>query len=282
MRKEKFEFPRKGRARIVDPKNTAAVRAALKEEEHFNPSNSMLLTNYFFMRDFMQEMVKEESDFIITGSSSWPMYNESLRVPTDLDLKTNSPQRILDLIRHIADAEKDANMVVGDAQHTGNDVIKTHVDFDLNGLLGRFYIDVQTDDSLTNQIMSMRKVISTDQVFDAKGMAVEESVAHKIDSILNKLTKPRNPYYRIKDFYDIYMLCKENDVNKGLVNDYLNQLIGVRSKEGAKCIQENLGELVVPNQDLLWSSFRRKHNPRENDKEKIIETVKGLIQDMEI
>ena len=280
MRQEKFISGHK----TINKESKGAITAFLKKEEHYNHDNHNLLAGYFFMREFMHEMVKEEKDLSIRGSASLPMYNEPFRVPTDLDLQASSPKQILELIRHIAATEKDAKITLSKVDITRNNVLEAHVAIDLNGFMASFNVDVAPKDCLENETKTMRKVITTDQVFDAKTISREGAIARKIDCILNKFNEP-HPSYRIKDFHDIYMLCKDNEVNRALVGKTLRNIIDTEMrhpKDNLKRTRDDIGKLVTPTEDQIEKHWRKTGMKPNADLSRALEFSKDLVQEMEI
>jgi len=281
MREDKFNFPHK----TVDPTNTQSLRAALKKEAMFSPANHVLLSNYFFMREFLQQMAAEEKGLIIDGSTSYPMHAKPYRIPTDMDLKSTSPNRVLELIRHIADSERDATYTVGGVAVTSNNVAQTSIEADLHGFRGRFNIDIVPDESFSSQILTMKKIVSTDVLFDMRTVGFDETIANKIESILNKLNSPQNPYFRIKDFYDIFMLCQGNEPNRQLISAYLNEMIARKgsSRDALKRTQANLSGIVAPTQNAMWEAFKKKNEVApEIEVAEVVRHTKNLIDEIEL
>ena len=280
MRKSKFEFAHK----IVDPTNAMAVKSALKREPFYSPESSITLVNYFFMREFLQRMVKEESDLVIRGGNSLPMYTKPFRIPTDIDVSTSSPENIYQLVRHIGNTGDDVVWKIGDKSVTTNGILQTRIEADLHGFRGGFSIDVEPAQNKASAVHTMKKVISTDELFNAKALPLDEAVASKIDSLFNKLNREGRPkYYRVKDFYDIYMLCQDGKVNPRAINDYWNSMIPPDMRDKFKRTRDGLDQITGPTLEHNWGIYKTKNNtPDSVDVNKVMTSVKNLIGEMEI
>jgi len=293
VRKEKFDFPHTRNP--VDPKSPDKVRAALRKEPRYSHENSILLTNYFFMREFLQAMAKEDGSLIVGGSNSYIAYRKptlsladcSLRLPSDLDAQTKlHPEQMLELIKDIISGEKDAKIILKDTEITTKSSLKTSIDVDMHGLLGKVYIDVVANEGLAHSQKKMNKIITTDEIFDVNVPDLEVSIAGKIESILNRISfAERNVGYRIKDFYDIYALCHDSDINRKLVNEYLSHKIdrNRRFRDSLRHAQDDMDTFVDATKDAQWTRFKRQNKVAPDaDVDKIIGFGKNLIQDMEI
>ena len=290
VRKEKFNFPHKA----VDPTKKGSVRAALQKEPFYSHENSILLTDYFtVLRDFVQAMVQEESDLILAGSNSYIAYGKpepgKVRIPSDADFqigKNHHPEQILELIKDIISREKDAKFSLHDAEISSKSSLRARIDAELHGITGSCKIDVVAAEDIGTVKKKMNKIITTDEIFDVTVPEIEASVAGKIESILNRISfAHRNVNFRMKDFYDVYMLCHNNEINRKLVNEYLSYKIerNDRCTDTFKHTQDNLDAIVEVSKKEQWDRFKRQNKVSPDiNVDSVVGFGKSLIQDMEI
>jgi len=297
MREEKFAFPRKdGSKKIIYPTNRKSLSAALTNQPFFNPDNGQLLVNYFFMGDFLQEMVERAKDEItLEGGGAYRAYVEPYRVPTDIDLQAANPSDVLDLIKQIVKDEKEASYKIFDVTKTGRNVVKTTIDADLYDLKARFALDIVPSNDYRKNPRVLKKVITSDTEYEMNVAEAEKLIAGKITGILEKLNKPLVPYYRLGDFYDIFMMCNNNEVNQNIVNQYIAEMIDKiaiteKDKDKLKLVRDDFqkdainktGTLVKPTPKELEKYARKTKVPASIDLNEALDFTKKLIGDKEI
>lgn len=287
MRDEKFEV----QGRTIDRKNKQALLAALKREPFYNHQNSMMLLNYFFMEDFLSEISQRTggNDLAVQGGQALRGQVKPYRIPTDIDLQAARPYEIIDVIREIVEKEKDAKYSLNSLSETGNKVVKTSVDANLHGLQGRFHIDIVPFEGYSRGIVTRKtlgKIISSDKEHEMDMPSVEQAVAQKVRSIMDKLSRD-NPFFRLQDFYDVFMICANNDVNMKHVADVVrgmieqNQFVRDKSKEDVRSTRDKLGTLVMPTQAEISKYGLKTKVTSEEDVKRAVKFTKDIVQEID-
>jgi len=272
--------------------NRDGFKSGMKREPHYYDSgrgnNFGLLKDYFFLRRFLQCMAEEDKDLIITGSNSHVMHAGPFRVPTDIDLKTpNAPEDVFALVRHLADkgVSPDSKHSIGKSEITPRGVLKTVVNTDFWGMSGSFGMDIIHDPDAETIIKPMRYVLTSDQPFEMKTLTFDDTISGKIHSILDKFGRENGAYYRIKDFYDLYMLCRGKNPDIKSIIRYLNKRIEQcgNSRENFRDICATMQRRTAPTQDQTWELFKRQNRvDADLTAEKLVNFGTSIINEMEI
>lgn len=267
MRKSKFEFPTKN----IDPNNPMAIKAILKKEPFFTAQNATLLYQYFLSREFLSEIIKEDNDdtFILSGSSAFPAYGKPFRIPTDLDLQAKNSKKILELIfdtiNKINNSGAHFKINLVSKGETVNNVFQFRADTKFYSMQDSFNLDIQVVKEQYNvEKKLLQKIITTDEEFLTPIQTVPTMISKKILSILDKAKSERG-YYRTKDFYDIYMLAKQNaNITTEDINQTLKQEIGRKIKENPAYDKYSLANTrdslpkITENFETLWGKMKNR------------------------
>lgn len=293
MRDSKYQFPNK----TVDPTNPMAVKAMLKKEPFFTEINSSLLYNYFFLREFISEVIKLDTDenIIISGSNAFPTYDEPFRIPTDLDLQAlnrdKALQLIMDTINTVNSKNEGFKLKISDTiGETSNNILQFRADAELYGLRSCFLVDIVPDfEQMNSQKSLLRKIISTDEEFVISVPSFPTMISKKMLSILNKASGPDRHFYRTKDFYDLYMLLKNKNISIASIDKTLNQEISQQIKKNPKYdryilanTRETLPKLTETF-EILWGKMsQRLEVPKDINPLKVREFGINLINEINL
>jgi hypothetical protein len=283
MRASKFEFPHK----MVDLTKPEQIKAALQREKLNKPSNFTVLNNYFFMEEFLREIVKNAgNDIVLSGGNAVRAHVEPYRVPTDIDIDLkNSYNQFDEMIKDIAASDNDVKYSVGEPKKHSARVRKVHIDADLNGFRGGFDIDAVDKFPQSTRKGRIKKVISTDEEYDALVPSVEEIVGNKINRLIWMVSRPDIESFPIRDFYDIYKICMGGGIDREKINEFLRYKIiecDIQYLGSKRNARDNMPMLVSPYMEKKWRKFQTQNVISEQDTlDKITEFTTGLIAEME-
>jgi hypothetical protein len=283
MRLSKFEFPHK----TVDLTKPEQIKAALQREKLNKPSNFAVINNYFFMEEFLREILTGGGDIILSGGNATRAYGDPYRVPTDIDIdiKENDVDLLRSMIFDIIADDHDVEYKIGEPKLHSKKVHKIHIEADLNGFRGEFDIDAVARFPQTVRKGRIRKVISTDEEFDAAVPEAEEILGNKINRLIWMVSRPDVESFPIRDFYDIYKLCEIAAIDRSKINDFLknkvkeSDMVYLDSKRYAR---DNMPVLISPYMKKKWKKFENQNViDGEDTLEKITKFTTDLVASME-
>jgi antitoxin component of RelBE/YafQ-DinJ toxin-antitoxin module len=247
-----------------------ALKAMLKKEPFFSPANTSLLYSYFFLREFISEIIKldNNNDIVIVGSNSFPAYSSPFRIPTDLDIETPDKEKTFQLIQDTISTINNKNdkfnfNISAKIKNTSNDVLQFRTDAKFLDLKSSFFVDIVPNPSdINKQKMLLNKIISTDEEFYIPVQPIETAISKKVLSILEKLDEKGRSFYRTKDFYDIFKLMKGKNISHKSINKALNNEVCKHIFKNPKYERLNLANTrknlprLTENFEVLWGKMK--------------------------
>ena len=272
----------------IETENIKGITSALSREKLFNKQGGQAFINYFFLRDFLQQMAQENTDMVITGSTSSLVHAPAFRIPTDLDIKTMQPEIVLELIKHLA-----ANQEIGkyditqEFQNRDTGVYGVKMKIDVKGVMGKVDFDIAPKPTQDARKGDLKKFISADEVFQVTVPPIEQAIAGKIGSIFDKFImcydSGKETHFRAKDLMDLYVLIRQEGVDIEQVNELLLQRFekGVlynrtRNYDAIKRARDDMNKEIPAGIDKAWNDFTRHTTIAEGIEKDAV--AKGALQ----
>lgn len=232
--------------------------------------------NYFFSRDFIERISKNNPDnFVLSGSFGRFANLGSLNRPiTDIDLGTSLS---FDDVRcFIEESFKKQTQIpiiysLQKFHKTANNTIDTVITGNLNGIIQTIKRDVSLNDEQSISL-KLPTLFSLDNSFEVQSKDIEELIASKIFALFIKLLLVQNgktSYIRYKDFFDYYYLLNNVPFNKEKI-----KIIFQKKLKESKFINSLSNKIY--NADMLNSDFvalKREKFKEAKQKYEINDTV---------
>jgi predicted nucleotidyltransferase component of viral defense system len=254
------------------PKNiSASNRAKLLNLSRQSGQSFQQIVQYFAMTRFLYRLSQSElsSRFILKGAMMLHARNMAqARSTLDIDLLgrlNNSAQSVADAIRTIIAQPVDEDGLSFDSESISVSTITKDADYagrraNFRANLDTMVIPMQIDIGFGDKVIPEPSLVETPALLDYPagriyGYAIETSVAEKVHAMMQlELLNSR-----MKDFYDIWFLMQEKQIDKGLLVDaivgtFMSRQLGV-DMDSAVFSDEFIHH---PDKQSQWSAFCRK------------------------
>ena len=258
-------------------KNKAAsIRAKLLNQSRQGERSFQELVQYFAMSRFLYRLAVSEvsSQFILKGAmllhpSTLTQASSTLDIAL-LGKINNSPESIRNTVEQIIDQEVDDDCLVfmsstieitditKDAGYVGRRV-------NFRGMLGTIRIPMQIDIGFGDEVIPPPILIDTPSLLNypsakIRGYAFETSIAEKVHVMLQlELLNSR-----MKDFYDIWLLSNQVDLDQKILID---AIVGTFTRRKSKISMSSIvfsDEFVNDNdKQKQWTAFCKKRGIKE-------------------
>lgn len=235
-----------------------------------NTSAQVVLQNYMFER-FLERLSKSQysDNFILKGGMLIAsMIGIDNRATMDMDTTLRDfpleEGAIVKAIKDICDIELDDGVIfsVTSIEQIRNDDdyggyrVALHATYDT--IVAPMHIDISTGDAITpKEVRYNYKMVFIDDKIPVWAYNIESVMAEKYETILSRgelSTRPR-------DYYDIYVLSKTQDYDKGLFHEALRNTSKHRESEFIFEVTANRIEVIRESKSLIqhWTTYTKRY-----------------------
>lgn len=245
----------------------AKIRNLAKEK---NVTAQVILQNYIFER-FLARLAKSEyrDNFVIKGgmliAAIVGIHNRSTM---DLDATVkNYPLNVESLTRVITDIcvieindgfkfnFLDIEEIRDDDLYGG---YRIRLDADYDGINTPLFIDITTGDAITPQeVFHLFKMIFTDDEIGLWAYNIETILAEKVETVLRR----GEANTRARDFYDIFILCQRENIDKDLFQRALARTSENRASQANLDKRESIIDSIEKSKGLAerWNKYANNY-----------------------
>jgi len=262
---------KKGSAKSI---RTALKNIAAKENIDFQ----IIITRYFHERLLFRVANSQYADkfFLKGGALLYAIEGLHIRPTLDIDLLakkiSNDKEQLKQIFRTICSLKSDEDCVVFDIgkMETENIIeedkyngIRVLVDAMLDTIKQRLQIDIGFSDIITPAPVNLIYPVLLDELTkpEIQAYSIETIIAEKFHAMITLGTFNS----RMKDFYDVYILLKNNDIKDMNLKEAILQTFKNRKTDFVKeheLFSENFH--LNQNRQMLWSAFLHKMKITEN------------------
>jgi predicted nucleotidyltransferase component of viral defense system len=260
MKKERLAFPFK----TVDLTKPEQIKVQLQREKLNKPGNFQMTVNEYLFGPIAKYVAENGGDeVIIGGGKAIGVYVDPYRMSNDLDIKTEKPERVIEMVNDYVNDEKDIKYTVDKPRIHSSVVQKLGLTADLNGLTGKFDIDIVPESPVTLNKGRMRKMLSVDEEYDAMVPSAEELIAGKLNRLIWMVSRPDIESFPIRDLYDIYKVGSSYNLERGVIRAMVRDKIMFDSDwkflQDKRRARDNMPELIEPYVGKKWKKFGNKN-----------------------
>ena len=250
-----------------------SIRTALKNIADIeNIDFQVIITRYFHERLLSRVANSEYADkfFLKGGALLYAIEGLHIRPTLDIDMLakrvSNDKEQLKQIFRTICSYKYDADCVVFDIDkmETENIIeddkyngIRVLVDVMLDTIKQRLQIDIGFSDVITPAPINLIYPVLLDELTkpEIQAYSIETIIAEKFHAMITLGTFNS----RMKDFYDVYILLKNNDVRDVYLKEAILQTFKNRETDFVKeheLFAENFH--LNQNRQTMWTAFLRK------------------------
>ncbi len=252
-------------------KNIAAsIRQKLKNKSQSNKRPFAELLQYYAMERFLYRLTQSDhsKSFILKGAlmlSAWK--SPETRPTMDIDMLGKTDNEIESICHQVAEiASIDiGDGLVFDTSAIKGERIKEDADYEgvrvrFTGVLDNAHIVMQIDIGFGDIVHPEAVLTELPTVLDSPAPKLlcysrESAVAEKFETMI-KLGELNS---RMKDFYDIWLLSRQLEFDKGDLSKAIELTLSNRGTELPDAITAFTGEFATAKQKQ-WEAFRRRLN----------------------
>jgi len=274
--------------------NPISIKASLKNvADSLNIPFQNIITRYFQERLLYRLTNSDYStNFFLKGGALLYVFEGIHCRPTvDIDMLakqiSNDKQKIKQIFQEICNVKYDDDCVIFDTGSTqttdiAEDVkytgIRVNVDVRLDTIKQRLQIDIGFGDIITPAPVKLEYPVLLDDLEkpEINAYSIETVIAEKFQAMI-KLGVFNS---RMKDFYDVYILLNNNQINEERLKEAIFQTFKNRKTDFTKdheLFTENFHQ--NPNRQLMWNTFLRKMKiPEDLNFPFVINTILNRLQ----
>ena len=250
-----------------------SIKTSLKNIANLeNIKYQSIITRYFHERLLYRIAVSEHVNhfFLKGGNLLYAIEGLHVRPTTDLDMSAkhieNDKVLMQQIFQDICNARYDDDCVVFDteniettniAENTKYGGVRVLIDARLDTIRQRLQIDIGFGDVITPAPVDLTYPVLLNELAkpEIRAYSIETVIAEKFHAmvVLGTLNS------RMKDFYDVYVLLKNNDVNSANLKEAILRTFKHRNTDFVKeheLFSRSFGE--DPKRRIMWNTFLRK------------------------
>ena len=249
-------------------------RLKRKARESNQPFQEALI--YYALERFLYRLYHSEysDSFVLKGALMFFGWGLPLSRPTrDIDLQgftTNSVDNLVSIIRDVCILSVEPDGMIYDPESVHGEDIMNEAEYrgirvSLKGFLGGSVIHFHIDIGFANEITPSAKIANYPTVlvelgllpFPIHGYPYETSISEKFQTMVALGTLNS----RLKDYYDIWVLSREFEIDGQILADAFMATFGARSTFISTDIPIALTDAFVQDKQADWVRFLRRLPP---------------------
>ncbi len=213
---------------MFDSKNK--LKGYLQKEVKENKIHSNYGYNYYFCRTFLKRLYENNEQFVLKGSfSKFANIGKIARPLTDIDIITfDNIDKAINTIDKTINQKSKIKFAIKQKFITPNNTTNYRILCHFDGLQNLIEMDLRKEKRVEIKTVSLPKLFSKDIPFKINTITLEEYLSNKLYACFLYLYayKYNNKRFRrFKDFYDIYTVLEQGNINLDKTNNLLKQKI---------------------------------------------------------